>query len=60
MNENRIYKKALEKIKDCIDLFGTVIDQTPEDMRFTYSMIQDAVNMALYAGRKQRKLRKGN
>lgn len=31
MNE-KIYHKALELLKERIDLYGTVIDPTPEDM----------------------------
>ena len=33
MNE-KIYRKALELLKVHIDLYGTVIDPTPEDIRF--------------------------
>ena len=33
MNE-KLYRTALEILKERIDLYGTVIDPTPEDMRF--------------------------
>lgn len=52
MNE-KIYRKALELLKERIDLYGTVIDPTPEDMRFAYTTMQRIINNALSAGKKK-------
>ena len=54
MNE-KIYRKALELLKERIDLYGTVIDPTPEDMRFICTTMQDIINNALSAGKKKKK-----
>lgn len=53
MNE-KIYRTALEMLKERIDLYGTVIDPTPEDMRFAYTSMQDIINTALSAGKKKK------
>jgi hypothetical protein len=53
MNE-KIYRKALELLKERIDLYGTVIDPTPEDMRFAYTTMQRIINNALSAGKKKK------
>ena len=53
MNE-KIYRKALELLKERIDLYGTVIDPTPDDMRFICTTMQDIINTALNAGKKKK------
>jgi hypothetical protein len=53
MNE-KIYRNALELLKERIDLYGTVIDPTPEDMRFICTTMQDIINNALSAGKKKK------
>lgn len=53
MNE-KIYRKALELLKERIDLYGTVIDPTPDDMRFICTTMQDIINNALNAGKKKK------
>lgn len=53
MNE-KIYRKALEMLKERIDLYGTVIDPTPEDMRFICTTMQDIINTALSAGKEKK------
>lgn len=53
MNE-KIYRKALELLKERIDIYGTVIDPTPEDMRFICTTMQDIINNALSAGKKKK------
>lgn len=53
MNE-KIYRKALEMLKECIDLYGTVIDPTPEGMRFICTTMQDIINTALSAGKEKK------
>jgi hypothetical protein len=50
MNE-KIYRTALELLKERIDLYGTVIDPTPEDMRFAYTAMQRIINNALKQGK---------
>lgn len=46
------YRKALELLKERIDLYGTVIDPTPEDMRFACITMQDIIDNALSIGDK--------
>ena len=53
MNE-KIYRKALELLKERIVLYGTVIDPTPEDMSFICTTMQDIINTALSAGKKKK------
>lgn len=53
MNE-KIYRKALEMLKERIDLYGSVIDPTPDDMRFAYTTMQRIINNALSAGKKKK------
>jgi hypothetical protein len=55
MNRENLYRKALELLKERIDLYGTVIDPTPEDMRFICTTMQDIINNALSAGKKKKK-----
>lgn len=38
-----------------VDKYGTVIDPTPEDMRFICTTMQDIINNALSAGKKKKK-----
>ena len=52
MTPEYIYRKALEILKERIDLYGTVIDPTPDDMRFACTTMQDIINNALSAGDK--------
>lgn len=53
MNE-KLYRTALEILKERIDLYGSVIDPTPEDMRFICTTMQDIINNALSAGKRRR------
>ncbi len=53
MNE-KIYRKALELLKERIDLYGTVIDPTPEDVRIICTTMQDIINTALSAGKEKK------
>lgn len=55
MNEANIYRKALELVKSRIDLYGTVIDPTPDDMRHCYTTMQRIINNALAAGDRVKK-----
>lgn len=52
MKREHLYRKALEMLKERIDLYGTVIDPTPDDMRFACTTMQDIINNALSAGDK--------
>lgn len=50
MKHEYLYRKALEMLKERIDLYGTVIDPTADDMRFACTTMQDIINNALSAG----------
>ena len=54
MKQEYLYRKALEMLKERIDLYSTVIDPTPEDMRFICTTMQDIINNALSAGKKKK------
>ena len=50
--KEKIYRKALEMLKDRIDLYGKAINPTPDDMRFICTTMQKIINNALSAGDK--------
>ena len=56
MNEANIYRKALEVVKSRIDLYGTDINPTAEEIRYGYERIQQIINNALAAGDRVKKL----
>lgn len=55
MKQEHIYRKALEMLKERIDLYGKAINPTPDDMRFAYMTMQKIIDNALSAGDKLEK-----
>lgn len=55
MNETNIYRKALELVKSRIDLYGSDINPTAEEIRYGYERIQQIINNALAAGDRVKK-----
>ena len=54
MKREYLYRKALEMLKERIDLYGAAINPTPDDMRFAYTMMQKIIDNALSAGGKKK------
>lgn len=52
MKREYLYRKALEMLKERIDLYGKAINPTPDDMRFAYKTMQKIIDNALSAGDK--------
>lgn len=52
MKREHLYRKALEMLKERIDLYGKAINPTPDDMRFAYMTMQKIIDNALSTGDK--------
>lgn len=55
MKREYLYRKALEMLKERIDLYGKAINPTPDDMRFICTTMQKIIDNALSTGDKLKK-----